>query len=124
MLSCLTIFRVAERHADADLWEHVKFGLDLLNSGRLLEADPHSYVTGSVLWMNHEWLSEAIIAAARKDSAICQYSFCGLEKAFRISKYSCCPKLRPLSVISITALMGSITALVKYSTPNTMASHK
>jgi hypothetical protein len=43
--------------ADPDLWGHVRFGLDILRSGRLPWADPYSF-TQDVPWINHEWLSE------------------------------------------------------------------
>jgi hypothetical protein len=48
--------------ADPDLWGHLKFGLDFLDTGRVIRPDPYSYVTGDQLWYNHEWLAEAIFA--------------------------------------------------------------
>ena len=47
--------------ADADLWGHVLFGLDILHSGRLPAVDPYAF-TSDVAWVNHEWLAEAIFA--------------------------------------------------------------
>jgi hypothetical protein len=49
--------------ADADLWGHVRFGLDFLRDWRLPSIDPYSY-TQDKPWVNHEWLSEALMAAA------------------------------------------------------------
>ena len=49
--------------ADADLWGHVRFGLDFLHSWRLPSVDPYSYAQ-DLPWINHEWLSEAIMGAA------------------------------------------------------------
>ncbi len=43
--------------ADPDLWGHVRFGLDMLQSGRLPSTDPYSF-TQDIPWINHEWLSE------------------------------------------------------------------
>ena len=56
-------------HADPDLWGHVRFGLDALDSGRLSAIDPYSF-TQDRPWHNHEWLSEAMMALAwRLDGA-------------------------------------------------------
>jgi hypothetical protein len=49
--------------ADADLWGHLRFGLDILDSRQLTEIDPYSF-TQDVPWVNHEWLSEVQMAAA------------------------------------------------------------
>jgi len=52
VLAAATITR-----ADADLWGHVRFGLDSLRDRRLTSIDPYSF-TQDVPWLNHEWLSE------------------------------------------------------------------
>lgn len=54
---------VLRTYADPDLWEHVRFGLDILESHGLPRIDPYSF-TQDVPWVNHEWLSEAIAAWA------------------------------------------------------------
>ena len=43
--------------ADSDLWGHLRFGLDTLQTGRLPSEDPYSF-TQDRPWVNHEWLSE------------------------------------------------------------------
>ncbi len=48
-------------YADADLWGHVRFGLDILSAGRLPSVDPYSF-TSDVIWVNHEWLAEVLFA--------------------------------------------------------------
>ncbi|MES1255875.1 MAG: hypothetical protein ABUS56_09720 [Acidobacteriota bacterium] len=48
---------------DPDLWGHLRFGLDVLASGRLSALDPYSF-TQDVAWINHEWLSEVIFGLA------------------------------------------------------------
>lgn len=48
-------------YADADLWGHVRFGLDILGAGRLPSVDPYSF-TSDVIWVNHEWLAEVLFA--------------------------------------------------------------
>jgi len=51
-------FVVAARtQADPDLWGHVRFGLDMLETRSLPSVDPYSF-TQDVPWINHEWLSE------------------------------------------------------------------
>ena len=49
--------------ADADLWGHVRFGLDFLQSWHLPSIDTYSYAQ-DLPWINHEWLSEAIMGGA------------------------------------------------------------
>ena len=49
--------------ADADLWGHLRFGLDMLSTGRLTAVDPYSF-TSDRPWINHEWLSELLMAIA------------------------------------------------------------
>jgi hypothetical protein len=48
---------------DPDLWGHVRFGLDMLDTWRLPHVDPYSF-TQDVPWINHEWLSELQMGAA------------------------------------------------------------
>lgn len=48
--------------ADPDLWGHLRFGTDLLQTHRLLVHDVYSF-TSDVAWINHEWLAEAVFAA-------------------------------------------------------------
>jgi hypothetical protein len=47
--------------ADPDLWGNVRFGLDILRDRSLPTVDPYSF-TANLPWMNHEWLSEALMA--------------------------------------------------------------
>ena len=48
---------------DPDLWGHVRFGLDWLQTRALPAIDPYSF-TQDKPWVNHEWLSEALMGAA------------------------------------------------------------
>ncbi len=50
--------------ADPDLWGHLRFGLDTLNSRSIVQVDPYSYLTAGQRWINHEWLSEVFFALA------------------------------------------------------------
>ncbi|MGE3509499.1 MAG: hypothetical protein AB7N65_11505 [Vicinamibacterales bacterium] len=49
--------------SDPDLFGHLRFGLDLLRDLALTAHDPYSF-TQDVPWVNHEWLSELVFAAA------------------------------------------------------------
>ena len=49
--------------ADADLWGHLRFGLDMLADGSLHATDPYSF-TSDRTWINHEWLAELLMALA------------------------------------------------------------
>jgi hypothetical protein len=48
--------------ADADLWGHLRFGLDILASKALHTTDPYSF-TADRPWVNHEWLAELLMGA-------------------------------------------------------------
>lgn len=52
--------------ADPDLWGHVRFGLDAIESRGVAWVDPYSYQTQGHPWINHEWLSEVLFAACWK----------------------------------------------------------
>ncbi len=51
------------RLADPDLWGHVRFGQDVLAQRHLIFYDRYSYSAPGHLWLNHEWLSEVVMAA-------------------------------------------------------------
>lgn len=54
---------LAATWADPDLGGHVRYGLDILRDRALSAIDPYSF-TQDRPWINHEWLSEAMMAAA------------------------------------------------------------
>jgi hypothetical protein len=64
LAAAMSVYLFAPTEADPDLWGHLRFGLDTLDTGRIVRADIYSYLTGDQLWINHEWLSEAIMAMA------------------------------------------------------------
>lgn len=47
--------------SDPDLWGHLRFGLDALHSGDIVRPDVYSF-TSDRPWINHEWLSELLMA--------------------------------------------------------------
>jgi hypothetical protein len=50
------------QRADTDLWGHVRFGQIMLSTGHLIRHDIFSYSAPGALWLNHEWLTEVIMA--------------------------------------------------------------
>ena len=63
-VTVLWLGQAVQIEADADLWGHLQFGLDTLQSGRIADVDPYAYTTAGEQWTNHEWLSEVAFAAA------------------------------------------------------------
>jgi hypothetical protein len=59
----LTAVLLTPTRTDPDLWGHVRFGLDWLAAPGWPQVDPYSF-TQDRPWVNHEWLSEALMAAA------------------------------------------------------------
>jgi len=49
--------------AGPDLWGHIQFGQDILDSGAIPKTDSFSYTAYGHEWINHEWLSEWVFAA-------------------------------------------------------------
>jgi hypothetical protein len=60
---------ITQTLADPDLWGHLRFGLDMLGTGAVRIADTYSF-TSDRAWVNHEWLTEVVMAAA--------YTCCGV----------------------------------------------
>jgi hypothetical protein len=56
-LALLLLAAATYTTADADLWGHLRFGLDTLETWTLPSQDPYSF-TQDRPWVNHEWLSE------------------------------------------------------------------
>jgi len=52
------LYALSRTVADVDLWGHVKFGEDIWRTGRVIQPDTYSYLTGGQAWINHEWLAE------------------------------------------------------------------
>ena len=49
---------------DANLWGHLRFGLDALENREITQVDPYSYLSTGHRWINHEWLAEVAFALA------------------------------------------------------------
>jgi hypothetical protein len=73
-----------QRWADPDLWGHVAFGRAMLATHHLALHDPYSYSAPGHLWLNHEWLSEALMGAF--------YDLGGVI-GLKLMKFGCCVAL-------------------------------
>lgn len=49
--------------ADNDLWGHLLFGRDILAGALIPRVDGYAYTTAGHPWVNHEWLSQVVLAA-------------------------------------------------------------
>jgi len=58
----ILVLLISKTLADADLWGHLQFGMDILDSGTITEVDPYSYISVGQRWINHEWLAEVLFA--------------------------------------------------------------
>jgi len=64
LLVCTLAVLLSRTIADPDLWGHLRFGLDTLRAGKIVQVDPYSYLTVGQRWVNHEWLAEVTFALA------------------------------------------------------------
>ena len=64
LILLLALVADSMQYADPDLWGHVRFGQTMLNTGHLIRADIFSYSALGRPWINHEWLSEIVMALA------------------------------------------------------------
>jgi hypothetical protein len=62
LLTGFGVFWFSDTIADPDLWGHIRFGQDILRAGSVVQVDSYSYRTSGQRWINHEWLSEVILA--------------------------------------------------------------
>lgn len=59
--SVLYFFSINE--ADNDLWGHLLFGREIIAQGSIARVDTYSYTVAGQPWINHEWLSQVVLAA-------------------------------------------------------------
>lgn len=58
----VVFYRSAQTSADPDIWGHVRFGLDMLDSGQLVPLhDPYSYLNEGHPWIDNEWLADLLV---------------------------------------------------------------
>jgi hypothetical protein len=61
-----TLFIATGNEADPDLWGHVLYGRDVLQSGELPRTATYTYTATEHPWINHENLSEIAFAAVER----------------------------------------------------------
>jgi hypothetical protein len=61
-LAFIVVVADAGRWADPDLWGHLVFGRLILTHGHLPPRDIYSYSANGLLWHDHEWFSEVVLA--------------------------------------------------------------
>ncbi len=64
MLATVLFYIVSITQIDMDLWGHLRFGLDILQTGILRPTDQYSFMTDNYQWFDHEWLSQWFMAVA------------------------------------------------------------
>ena len=62
-LGLATLAVVSQTVPDVDLWGHVTFGRDIVESGIIRQPDVYSF-TADKEWINHEWLFEVAMATS------------------------------------------------------------
>ena len=60
----LLCFVTVPTQADPDLWGHLRFGLDMLQTHSIPAVDPYSSTAAGASWIDHEWLAELLFALA------------------------------------------------------------
>jgi hypothetical protein len=58
------VIACSDNFADPDLWIHIVAGQRMLHTGHILVRDLYSYAAPDLVWHNHEWLTEVILAVA------------------------------------------------------------
>ena len=97
--------------ADPDLWGHVRFGGDIIDSAAIRLPDTYSF-TADKPWTNHEWLAEIIMAAAYRTAGaaglvLLKLTIVALSLGcmWRIVRADT-PGIRPAAILMTLALAG------------------
>lgn len=62
LLVTSSLYLLSDPTADNDLWVHLKSGLFILESGAVPRTDVFSYTAAGHPWVDHEWLSQVLLA--------------------------------------------------------------
>ncbi len=96
--------------ADADLWWHLKLGLEHLAGAELARVDTYSFVPTRNDWVNHAWLSELIFAWAYQAAGnfglylLRTALLCGIVAGLVFLYWSRCPHPLPVVVVTLFAI--------------------
>jgi hypothetical protein len=64
MVALLAAFQFSENTVDPDLWGHIVFGRQILQSGAIPKVEMYSWTAHGQPWINHEWLAEVALGGA------------------------------------------------------------
>ena len=62
LLGSSTLYFFSINEADNDLWGHLFFGREILATATVATRDAYAYTTAGLAWVNHEWLSQLLLA--------------------------------------------------------------
>ena len=102
---------------DADLWGHLRYGLDNIQAGIVSQVDPYSYLTAGVRWINHEWLAEVVFAlvwlAGKVTGLVLLKTFVGILTLGLVYWYLLSQKVSPIRAgcLVILGWFGLMTAI-------------
>ncbi len=63
---CFAVFQFSKNDTDIDLWGHVIFGQEFLNTGHLARTEPYSWTANGQPWINHEIIGEVALGLAHR----------------------------------------------------------
>ena len=63
---CFAVFRFSDNTVDTDLWGHVLFGQEILQTRHLERTEPYSWTAPGHRWINHEIAAEAALGLAHR----------------------------------------------------------
>lgn len=63
LLTSSVLYFFWNNEADNDLWGHLRFGRDLIAASTFPSLDSYTYTAAGQPWVNHEWLSQVVMAA-------------------------------------------------------------
>jgi len=63
LLASSALYFFTTNDADPDLWGHLLFGREILANAAVPRVDGHAYTTMGQPWIDHEWLSQVVLAA-------------------------------------------------------------
>jgi hypothetical protein len=104
-IACLILsvvfYKAVPTIADPDIWGHLRMGLDVWESGSFVPAkDPYSYLNADYPVVDHEWLTQVILAGVYQ--LVGPTGLVGLKVALALATFAvlyrflCLQKLDPL----------------------------
>ena len=107
--------------ADPDLWGHVRFGGDIIDSAAIRLPDEYSF-TSDKPWTNHEWLAEIIMASAYRTAGAAGLVL--LKLTVMVLSLGCmwrivradCTGIRPAAILTTLALAGILPRVQQVQT--------